>query len=100
EVHGHQYADHAARRAIHEAIASHVATFGDRRAHRGGIEVECRSVDVAEERTGAEARDDTGRREEGERSRNDLVSWTDVERHQREQQRVCARRQAETVLRL
>ena len=43
---------------------------------------------------------DAGRREERERRRDDLVAGADVERHQREQQRIGARRQAEAVLRL
>ena len=100
EMHGHQRSDDSARRSIDEPVAAQLATLGDRRANGGGIEIERRGIDVAEERPRAEPRDDAGRREERERRRDDLVAGTDVERHQREQQRVGARRQAEAVLRL
>ena len=72
----------------------------DRCANGGRIEVERRGIDVAEERPRTEPRDDACGREERERRRDDLVAGADVERHQREQQRIGARRQAEAVLRL
>ena len=100
QMHRQQRFDHSARRAIDEPVAAQLAALRDRRADGGRIEVERRGIDVAEERPRTEARDDTGRREERERRRDDLVAGADVERHQRQQQRIGARRQAEAVLRL
>ena len=96
QVHRHQCLYDAARAAIDEPIAarSHCAR-ASRRLRRG--QVEGRGIDVAEQRPRAEPRDDARRREEGKRRRDDLVAWSDVERHQRDQQRVRARRNADTV---
>ena len=64
---------------------------------RGRVDVERDRIDVDEPRRRADARDAAGGREERERRRDDLVAGTDAERHQRDEQRVGARRQADGV---
>ena len=54
-------------------------------------------IDVDEDRLGADAGDAAGRREERERGGDDLVAWSDVERHQGRRERVGARGHADGV---
>ncbi len=100
EVHRHQRLHDAASAAVHEPVADDLAFARERRGDRGRGEIERRRIDVAEERPCAEPRDDAGRREEGERRRDDLVARADVERHQRDEQRVGAGRDADSEGRL
>ena len=62
-----------------------------------GIEVEGRGIDVDEHRPRAEPRDRAGGGEERIGRRDDLVARADAERHQRQQQRVGARRDGDRV---
>ena len=58
--------------------------------HVGWIDEVGRGVDVREDRHGAQARDGAGRREERVAREDHLVAGADVERHEREQERVAA----------
>src|SRR5688572_1062847 len=99
-MNGQQRSNSSASRSIDEPIPTQLATLGDRRANGFGIEVEGRGIDITEEGARAEPRDNPCSREEREWRRDDLVAGPDIERHEREQQCVRARRQAEPVLRL
>ena len=72
----------------------------DRGDGRGRVEVEGVGVDVDEHRRRAQPGHRAGGREERIGRRDDLVARADVERHQRRQQRVGARRHADRVRRL
>ena len=71
---------------------------GDRPLDLRDVEVERRRVDVDEDGHGAEARDAACRREEAERRGDDLVAGPEIERHQRDEERVGAARDADRVL--
>ena len=66
----------------------------DRRFEQRRIHVVRARIDVDEDRPGADQRDHLGGREERERHRDDFVARPDIERHQRDQQRVGAARDA------
>ena len=66
-------------------------------AMRGRVDVVGLRVDVHEHRRGPPAGDRPGRGEEGVRGRDHLVARPDPEGHQRDQQRVGARRDADAV---
>ncbi len=68
------------------------------RANRVRIAVERHRIDVDEHRRRAEPADAAGRREERIRRRDDFVARADAERHQRDEQRVGARRDGDRVL--
>jgi hypothetical protein len=56
-------------------------------------------VGIGEDRNRAEPRDTAGGGEEGERRTDHFVAWLEIERHQRDQNRVGARRHRDRVLR-
>ena len=62
-----------------------------------GVDVEGAGLDIDEHRPGADAHDAAGRGEERIRRRDHFVAGADVERHQRGEHRVGARRQADGV---
>src|SRR5439155_14575254 len=70
------------------------------RLHLLGVDVECPRIDVAEDRPGADARDRTGRGEEGERRADHFVAALDPQRHQRAKQGVSPATHADRMLRL
>jgi hypothetical protein len=82
QVHGHDRA--GARR--------------DRALHRGGIDVERVRLNVHEHRCAAGIVDRAGRREERERRGNDFVARRQVQRLERQEQRIGAARAADAVL--
>ncbi len=63
-----------------------------------GIDVEREGIDVDQHGTRSDARDAACRREKRVGRRDDFVARADAERHEREQQRVGARRDADGVL--
>ena len=62
-----------------------------------GVDVERRLVDIDEHRPRAETGDGAGGREKRVRRRDDLVARLDVERHERQQQRIGARGDGDRV---
>ena len=70
---------------------------GHRRRDTLGIDVVGRQIDIDEDRPRAEPRDRSRRREKRVGRRHDLVSRLDTERHQRQQQRIGARRHRDRV---
>jgi hypothetical protein len=71
--------------------------LGDEAFDGRGVDVERRRVDVAEHRPGAGAGDGARGREEGVGRREHLVARPDAEHHQRDQQRIGARRDADAM---
>ena len=69
----------------------------DGRDRRVDVDVERVGIDVDQHRRRADAHDAAGGGEERIGRRDDLVAGADVERHQRREQRVGARRQADRV---
>jgi hypothetical protein len=62
------------------------------------VQVEADRTDVGEHRHRSETRNRARRGEKRERGAQHLVAWFDVQRHQRQQQRVCAGRYRQRVL--
>ena len=73
---------------------------GHRRLGRGDRKVERVGLDVREHRDRADVVHRAPGREEGERGRDDLIPRPDVERLEREEQRIGAARAADRVLRV
>ena len=69
----------------------------DRRNGLIGVDVERRRIDVDEHRPGAQPLDGAGGRKERIRRRDDLVARFDVERHQRQEERVGPGRNGDGV---
>ena len=90
----------AAGALIDEVAAAPLAVLSDegRDGRRG--EIEAHRVHIAEDRPRAGASDRSRRGEEGERAGDDLVARPDLERHQGQQQRIGAGRDADPVLAL
>lgn len=75
-----------------------LGTRGDCCFDLGGVNVAGIRLDIHEDRLGAEQHDDLGRRNEGERGRDDLVTRLDPHRHQTDQQGFGAAGHGDAVL--
>ena len=96
-MHRNQRTDPSAGLAIYQLAVATIAVLVHEDLHAFRREIESDRIDIAEDRSCIQPGDDTGRCEKRIRGRDDLVTRTDVERHQRKQQRVGAGRDADAV---
>ena len=99
EVHRHDGLDAAAGDPVDQLTVAGLAQRLEELTEPEGLEVVGDRVDVEVDRARAGAGDRPAGGEEGVGTGEDLVTRPDVERHQRHEQRVGARRDADAVLR-
>ena len=80
---------------VDESALTPLAVLLEESSNVGRRKIEVVCIDIAENRSRAESSNDARGCEEGERSGHDLVAMTDAERHQRHQQCVGARGNAD-----
>ena len=97
EMHRHQRPHSAAGAAVDELPSALQAVLGQELRDCVGREVESRRIDVEEQRPRAGAYDRARGGEEAEGAGDDLVTGADLECHQRQQQRIRARGNADPV---
>ncbi len=99
-MHGHQRPDTTAGCLVVDAIAATLAAPLQEILHLGGILVEAHRVDVEEYRPRPGPGDSPAGRKESVGTGDDFIAAADVERHQRDQQRIGAGRDADAELAL
>ena len=97
QMHRHQGPHTAAGAAVDELPSSLQAVLGQELRDGGWREVESCRIDVEEQRPRAGTYDRARRGEEAEGAGDDLVTGADLERHQRQQQRIRAGGNADPV---
>ena len=97
EVHRHQRAHARVAGAVHQIRPAPLALLLEERAQRLRRDIERLRIDVAEDRPRARAGDGAGGGEEREGTGDHRIARTDVERHEREQQCIGARGDADAV---
>ncbi len=97
QMHGHERFDTAARVAVDERVSAPLAVLLDEGLHGGWGEIEADRIDVAEGRTRPGARDGPRGREERKRRGDHFIARPNLQRHERQQQRIRAGRDADAV---
>ena len=90
QMYRHDRAHATARLAVVQAAGAPFAALFQELANQLHVDVEARRLDVEEYRPRADARDRAAGREKGVRAGDHLVADADVERHQRDEERVRA----------
>lgn len=89
---------HVGRLAVEAHRHDGLGARGDGGLDLGGVDIAGVRLDIHEDRLGAEQHDDLGRRNEGKRGRDDLVTRLDPHRHQADQQGFGAAGHGDAVL--